>query len=64
MFDALTMELYDLPWARPDALTAVRAALVDDPDSGFEKLDGVLRTHTDAASAEITFPGDQVDHQW
>jgi hypothetical protein len=64
MFDALTMKLYDFPWARPDTLTAVRTALVDDPDLGFETFDGVLRTHTDAASAEIAFPGDQIDHKW
>jgi hypothetical protein len=62
MFNALTMEFYDLPWARPNALSAVRAALVDNPDLRFEKLNGVLRTHTDAASAEIAFPGNKIDH--
>ena len=62
MFNALTMKFYDLPGARPDAFSAVRATLVDDPDLGFEKLDGILRTYTNAATAEIAFPRDEVDH--
>ena len=62
MFNAFTMKLYDLPGASPDALSAVCAALVDDPDLGFEKLDGVLRTHTNATSAEIALPGNKINH--
>jgi len=62
MLDALTMEFYDFPGARPDALSAVCAALVDNPDLRFEKLDGVLRAHTDTAPAEIAFPRNKIDH--
>lgn len=64
MVDAFTMEFNHFPRTRPNALAAVRAALVDDPYLGFKEFDGVLGTHTDAATAEIAFPGDQVDHQW
>jgi hypothetical protein len=64
MLDPFTMEFNHFPRASPDALSAVRASLVDNPDVGLEQFDGVLRAHTDAASAEITFPGDKIDHQW
>ena len=64
MVDTFTMELNDIPRTRPDALAAVRAALVNDTDLRFEEFDGVLRTHADTASAEIAFPRNQVNHQW
>ncbi len=64
MLHTFTMKLNDFPRARPNAFPAVCAAFVDDPDLAFEEFDGVLRTHTDAAAAEITFSGNQVDHQW
>jgi hypothetical protein len=64
MVDTFTMELNDFPWTRPDALAAVRAALVNDTDLRFEEFDGILRAHTNTATAEITFPGNKVNHQW
>ena len=62
--DAAAVELDDLPRASPDAFIAVRTPLIDDGDLGLLQFDGVLRTDTDAAPAEIAFPGDDVDHQW
>ena len=64
VFDAFAMELDDFPRASPDAFATIRAALIDDPDLGLQELNGVFRTDTDAAAAEIAFPGNEVNHEW
>jgi hypothetical protein len=62
ILDSITMELDDLPRASPDAFATVRAALIDDPYLRLQELNGVFRTNTNAAAAEIAFPGNKVDH--
>jgi hypothetical protein len=64
VFDAFAMELDDFPGASPDAFATIRAALIDDPDFRLQELNGVFRTNTNAAAAEIAFPGNEVNHQW
>ena len=64
MPDPFAMKLDDFPWTSPDTFATVRAALIDDPDLRLQELDGIFRTNTNAAAAEITFAGDEVNHQW
>ena len=64
MFDTLFVKLDHFPRTCPDALAAIGAAFVDDPDLRLEELDGIFRTNADAAAAEIAFSGNDVDHQW
>jgi hypothetical protein len=58
------VKLDDLPWARPDALFAICAALVDDGNPGFHQLDGIFRAHADAATAEVALARHDMDHEW
>ena len=64
MFDAFAMELDDFPGASPHAFATIRASLIDDPDLRFQELNGIFRTNTNAAAAEIAFPGNEVYHKW
>lgn len=64
MFDAFAMKLDDFPGASPDAFATIRAALIDDPDLRLQELNGVFGTNTNAAAAEIAFPGNEINHEW
>jgi hypothetical protein len=58
------MKLDDLPGTSPDALSAIRATSIDDPDFGFHELDCVFGADPNAASAEVAFAGNDMNHQW
>ena len=57
------MELNHFPGTSPDALSAIRAASIDDPDIGFHQFDRIFRANANAASAEIAFAGNNMNHQ-
>lgn len=58
------MEFDHFPRTRPDALAAIRAALVDNVNVRLHQLDGVFRAHTDTATAKVAFAGNDINHQW
>lgn len=58
------MKLDDFPRTRPHTLAAIGAAFVDDPNLRLHQLDGILGTHSDAATAKVAFAGNDVNHQW
>lgn len=58
------MEFNNLPGTCPHTLATIGASLVNNGDFGFEKLDGIFRADSYAASAEIAFAGYDVNHQW
>jgi hypothetical protein len=58
------MEFDDFPRTRPNALSAICAAGVDDSDFGFHEFDGIFRANTNAATTKIAFAGNDVNHQW
>jgi hypothetical protein len=58
------MEFYDFPRTGPNAFAAVCAALIDYRNPGFQEFNRVFWTDANAASAEIAFPRNNVDHQW
>jgi hypothetical protein len=58
------MEFNDFPRTRPHALSAIRAAGVDDSDFGFHEFDGIFRANTNAATTEVALAGNNVNHQW
>lgn len=56
------MELDYFPRTGPDALPAVRAPLVDDPDLRFKQFNGIFRTHAHAATTKVAFARNNMDH--
>ena len=64
MLNPIAMKLDHFPWASPDTFATVRAALINDPDLRLQQLNGVFRTNTNAAAAEIAFPRNEVNHKW
>ena len=60
--DSLAMEFNDFPGTGPDALPAVRAAVLNDGNLRFHQLNGVFRTHADTTTAEVALTGNDVDH--
>ena len=62
MLNAFTMKFNDFPWARPDTFATIRTPLVDNADLRLQQFDRVLRAHANATTAEIAFPGDEINH--
>jgi hypothetical protein len=58
------MEFNDFPGTSPDALSAIRATSIDDPDFGLHELDRILGANANATSAEVAFAGNDMNHQW
>jgi hypothetical protein len=57
------MEFNDFPRTTPDALSAICTAGVDDPDFGLHELYRIFRANANAASAEVAFAGNDMNHQ-
>jgi hypothetical protein len=58
------MEFDDFPRTSPNTLSAICASCVDDPDFGLHELNSIFRANANAASAEVAFAGNDMNHQW
>jgi len=63
MGDTVAVKLDYFPWTSPHTLAAIRTSIFDDSDLRFHQFDGILRTDSYAASAEIAFARDDVNHE-
>jgi len=58
------MEFNNFPRTCPNAFSAVCASRVDDSDFSLQELNGIFRADTNAATTEVAFAWNDVNHQW